>query len=482
MRSDLFWASLGLVVCASCSLARTDLLQCSPETCREAFGVGSICGDDGFCTEAEPQPRCARSYPEDYLLRPEIYPGALVIGSLFDRRLATHRARENSIRLALQGANDQGGLQRRQFAVVYCDIAEDARLDPLSRTEAAVAMADHLIEVFAVKALIGPAASDDVLAVADAVQGRDVIVISPSATSPALTAIEPEASDAAPGMIWRTAPPDSLQGRAIAKAMVDGLGGVASTSTAAVIFEAGAYGEFLAQEFRTRFESLGGRATLYRYDNQAQLDEALLEAVAEPDVEEVLFVSSQSQDVVSFLTTADVAPGYAGVRLFVTDSGANVDVVEDASASVLDRLRGTRQAPLDPEQDFVFQLFLIAYENQYGESAEQYSFTANAYDAAWLVTYGMAWAAFQGSGPEPFPLRGMDIARGLRHLSSGLPYEIRPTNWIPIRERLREGQGVDVEGASSALDFDPTDEEIAAPIETWVVRNGDIVGIGVEEP
>ena len=39
--------------------------------------------------------------------------------------------------------------------------------------------------------------------------------MSPSATSPALTELEPAASDETPGLLWRTVPPDSLQGRVI---------------------------------------------------------------------------------------------------------------------------------------------------------------------------------------------------------------------------------------------------------------------------
>ncbi len=469
----------GLLSALGCSLAQTNREDCTPQACREAFGLRSVCGDEGLCEISPAESRCSVSFPEDLLLRPEAYTDILVVGSLFDRSLATHRARENAIRLAFRGANDQNGLEGRRFGVIFCNIAKDAAFDPLDRTQAAVAMAGYLRDVYGVRAIIGPAASQDTLAVAEALRGDDVLVISPSATSPILTDLDPvPASDETPGLVWRTAPPDSLQGIAIAEDMRGRVPTTETSTRVAVVFETGPYGEFLADAFQRRFRDLGGMTTASSFETSAERDEAILRAVAGDErADEVLFVSSQTQDVIAFLRAVETNPSYDGVKLFVTDSAANFDVVDNTSPAILSRVRGTRQAPLDEEENFVFRLFLTAYSGAYGEDARQYSFVANAFDAAWLVAYGMAWAELRGGPSGPFGPGGSAIARGLRRTYSGQPVEIRASSWPDVLASFRAGVGVDVTGASSDLDFDPDTEEFRAPIEVWVVRDRQFEGV-----
>lgn len=462
---------------ASCSLAQTDLAACSDSDCRDAFGFGYLCGPDLLCEKAPPEPRCTQSFPDDFLLRPEAYPRALVVGSLFDRSLVTHQARENAIRLAFRTANDEGGLEGRPFAAVFCNIDPDPQFDGLERTEAAVAMARYLVQVFGVRAILGPAASQDTLAVAEDLKGSDVVVISPSATSPVLTEVDPfPATDARPGLLWRTAPPDSLQGISIAEDMRSRQPQTETSTRVTVIYETGPYGEFLAGAFEERFSVLGGITTRRPFDTQAALAEAVVRTVAaSPRPDEVLFVSSQTPDVISFLQAVADNRDYDGLRLFLTDSGANRDVLESADPAVVRRIRGTRQAPLDDQENFVFSLFLTTYASAYGDDARQYSFVANAFDAAWMVAYGMAWAQYQSpQGPD---VSGTAIARGLRRLSSGPAVQVQASSWETVKAQFAAGSSIDIMGASSDLDFDPSTEEFRAPIEVWTVQDGEIAGI-----
>jgi ABC-type branched-subunit amino acid transport system substrate-binding protein len=189
--------------------------------------------------------------------------------------------------------------------------------------------------------------------------------------------------------------------------------------------------------------------------------------------DEVLFISSQASDVVAFLDATAAQPGYAGLGIFLTDAAANADVIAGVQdPSRFAQVRGTRPAPLDESQDLVYASFIAAYSAEYGEDVRPFSFTANAYDAAWLVAYGAAWAVLQEGG-----ISGTHIARGLRRLSEGDRVEVRPTNWNRVKQAFASGTSVDVVGASGELDYDPITEETSASIEIWRVESTAIHGI-----
>ena len=82
---------------------------------------------------------------------------------------------------------------------------------------ATAGMADDLLaEVVRVPAIVGPAFSGVTTTVAKEVTiPRNVLVISPSATSPSLTDLQDN------GLVWRTAPSDVLQAKAMVLAVQD---------------------------------------------------------------------------------------------------------------------------------------------------------------------------------------------------------------------------------------------------------------------
>ncbi len=98
-----------------------------------------------------------------------------------------------------------------------------------------------------------------------------------------------------------------------------------------------------------------------------------------------------------------------------------------------------------------------------GDDVSTLSYTAHAFDAAWLVLYGHAWAV--GLGRE---VTGVELARGLRQLSSGPSIDLRAANWNEVQARFTNGESIDVFGASGPLDYDAEGETISA-IDVWVV-------------
>jgi ABC-type branched-subunit amino acid transport system substrate-binding protein len=470
--SKLVPAAVALLA-GACSLDTHAYRECADHAdCREAFGFGAVCGRRGLCEAAQPSARCANSYPDDLWTAPERHRGAIVFASLMDHSSEAHVTRENAIRLAIAQANQAGGLREgepRGFALVMCDIKADAAFDELTRSEAAVRSAQFAARTLGVPALIGPSASSDVEQVFQAVHDTGALLISPAATSPALAGLEGETSEEHPGLLWRVAPTDALQGRVIAEDMR-----AREVTRVRVIRETGAYGEGLAAIFSARFRELSPAATieLTSISSEAQAKQAAAGLSAD-DPAEVLFISSQQAWIVTFLTAAGAAPSFAERGLFLTDAAANKSVLTAAAsaASLYPRVRGTRPAPGDPN-DYVLASFIAEYRaSNGGASPMTATFSAHAYDAAWLTVYGAAWSHLQEGR-----VFGEGIARGLRHVSEGADLPVVQASWASLLAAFRAGRAVNLRGASGDLDFHPSTREVSGRIELWTIGAGATAG------
>lgn len=453
-RSEL--TLVAVLGCASCSLQDASYDECQTnQQCTASFGVGSVCGSDGLCSAQQTHPRCGSSYPEDLFSDPERHRDTIVLGSLFNLENTAQQARQNSIRLAVAQINLEGGLSGRNFGLVFCDIRPGLGDEATTTLDGALAAAQYLTETLEVSALLGPSSSTDVAGVFQQVRERGTFVMSPSATSPALTDVdETSPTDQNPGLLWRTAPPDSLQGEAIAADMV-----ARNVSNVSVISQTGAYGEGLRNVFERAFP---GTFELSVFSNVNQLSEAITAAGNGPNPE-VLFIASTQDDVVTFLTAAATNPGFATKNVFLTDSAATQDTLDRGPPELFPRIRGTRPRPLD-ERDTVYGNFVASYAAEYQSDAKQFSFTSHAYDMTWITALGTAWALLQEG-----TLTGQNIAKGARRLSAGEELSLTPSLWNGALQRFRAGQSINIRGASGALDYLPESEETSAPFDVWFI-------------
>jgi ABC-type branched-subunit amino acid transport system substrate-binding protein len=447
----------------ACSATRFEHQMCiDGQQCRRSFGFGSVCGSDGFCEDARPSARCATTFPEDLFTRPDNYRSAIVIGSLMDRASASHLVREKAVRMAVKELSDAGGIAGRPVAAIFCDIAEKAEYDQQKPPAISVSAATYLSATLGVSVVVGPSSSSDTQKVWEAMSPRSLVVISPAATSPSLVRLEPPSSDAEPGFLWRVAPPDSGQGTVIAQDMID-----RQVKSVAVILEAGPYGEGLAQIFQQRFGVSGGTVDIHPI--AANADSRIGEVtatVAASAATEVLFISSKQDWVIKFLNAASGQRGYESKGIFLTDAAANDSVLLGASAAsaLFRRVRGTRPAPRD-RQEYVFATFVANYKSQYmGQDPTAATFSDHSYDAAWLALSGAAWSLLQEK-----EVTGLGIARGLRHLSSGMLTVTIPSSWPVVINAFRAGNSVDLSGASGEINFDPITRNVSAAIEVWIV-------------
>lgn len=426
--------------------------------CQDAFGYGSVCGTDGLCAPVVLPERCDWTFPEalTFPVDPAQY---VVVGTLFNLDNAGREARALSAQLAFQQVNEELGVEGRALALIHCNTVADARYDGQDEATATVTLATLLADEVGVPALIGPSSSTNTAAVFSAVEPLDVLVISPSATSPSLTSLDGLGpTDVAPGLLWRTAPSDALQGLVIAEDAV-----LQGHARVGVIYQTGAYGEGLSSAFASQFTALGGDTTLFPFDSASTRDTAVVDA-QNPLLDEVLFISSEISDIKSFLIAAAELQGYSGKPIFLTDAAATSELFNgtDSAEALFEQIRGTR--PSLPTGQ-VYDYFAASYATTYGEDVSEYSYTAQSYDAAWMLAYGIAWSFYQED-----ILTGTSIARGLRRLSDGTPVEVRPLSWNEAKANFKAGLGIDLNGTSGSLDYDPATEETTAPIDVWAIQ------------
>ena len=159
----------------------TVIVDCTTHMeCRGVNGWGSICNDDGTCSESEVSelpPRCV-TYPSDAFDNPSTYSNAHIIGSIADSSL--EMPAQLAIELAAQEINQ--GQEETQFVVFSCDNRSDLELtvyadnrDSLSATEL---VSSFLMNEVHVPVVIGPGITGMVDVAIDSSDGSDAVIIS----------------------------------------------------------------------------------------------------------------------------------------------------------------------------------------------------------------------------------------------------------------------------------------------------------------
>lgn len=488
--------AFALAPAASCSLGNVAQDDCLGDgECAALFGLGSKCVE-GYCTDAPScktghdcrhrfgggacvSGRCTAELPRDdacpvtepadlFERRATGDDAPLVFGSIFSLDASFDDAQTKAVRLAVREINRTGGLAAgRTLGIVFCDNGGD---DNAATGEARRALNKHALDYLAgtlgVPALVGPLTSSDSLTlVAHALARRyPTLMISPSATSPALTE-QPDRLDPEDpyGLFWRTCPNDTLQAEVLASFVI---GADPTIDVVAVVYIQDAYGEGLTDVFRARFGV--DRTAPFPFDASTD-DGALADHVAASDPDAILVVSVEAARTVSILG-ALASRGLTSKKYFFTDGSKDPVALLDPSLppavrTILESARGT--APAAPKgKDY--ELFETNLFKDFELVADQYAFLAQSYDATYVAAYGAVRAA---SASARFD--GRDVAEGLAHLASGAPIRVGPLDWPAGKSKLGGDPGeIDVRGTSGDLDFDPATGEAPGPIEVWAIQPG----------
>lgn len=520
-------AALAALSTAACSLTVVDAAPCASDSqCDELFGGGAICGAGGFCEvpaetsesascentsdclaavgfgqicvvadtampgvceSIEVLSRCNKSVPADLKDDLGAYRDRVVIGVLSDQSIRSHTDREDAIELAIEQLNENSGLGDAQLGAIFCDIGPGTTggySDALARPDAAEAATDWLVNQASVPGIIGaPSSNDTQLLFEEVVNKPDVrgntVVISPSATDPSLADFDVPAAGAAtdnnPGLLWRTAGDGSAQIDALVAdmetAMLTNIIIVREQSPFAGTQQA--TGGSFAQSFLDNWSGEGEQKT-YPGGSPSARDQAIRDAaidIAEGDFDGLLFVgpTEDAKVALALLTDSDVPDEFP---IYFDAAGSNNELFSDVQDSRLfPFVRAARPLIRDTSE---YGSFESAFMSSFGYQPSRSTFTAQAYDAVWLLAAGAVWAIEQGDSTISDTASGLpvilgeDIARGMRKTTTGTTVSFVPNDWARVITQFKAGRAVDVTGAASNYDFNLGDEQAPADAEIVV--------------
>jgi len=318
----------------------------------------------------------------------EVRLGAII--SLEGPAAASGQAIRNGIELAVEkinepgphmvfGDRDNGGVlvsgtsDRVPLEMEY----RDARNDP----QEGVQQARELIEA-GIPAVIGAVTSDVTLAIAPIFQDSEVVILSPSASSPKLSDIG--------GYVYRNYPSDELEAVNTANHIYNQAG----IQTLAVVASQSEYGMGVKNAFIQRYRALGGRIAMqetFQAGAPAEAFERAASQVADSGAGAV-YLAGYTSEVAAAAGALDEAG--VDIPLFGTGSVLPENLVAEAGEAVEGLVYPT--TVFDPEsEDEQVQAFVAAYREKFGETPDTYA--AHGYDAVNIIVQAIEQAGLQPS-------------------------------------------------------------------------------------
>ncbi len=385
-----------------------------------------------------------------------------------------------------------GTTARRPIVVVGC--SEESN-DP-NDADAPVRSAKHLVNDVKVPAIIGASFSGDTQAVAEVTIPAGVLLMSPTATSVAITSLADN------GLVWRTAPSDVIQAKALVGIMPQveastrtRLAIAGATPIKVLILNKGdSYGKGLATALqgtlvfngKSALDNLtAGNLKVVDYGDPSSAtppDYVSVRSTVVPGgtvtfVPNIIFMLGTTEVMAEFLTPFEAAtwPGGGKPTYLFTDGGF-VPELWDAigtSTALRNRVLGTTPGT----NNAIFQLFRSHYISFIKDgTSPDISGTAPSYDALYTLAYAIAATSDK-------PLTGANIAEGLKRIvPPGTNSEPGSTNINAAVAVLSSGKNIDYNGASGPLNFDIVTGEAPSDIQLWCIPTVDSTPTGKAAP
>ena len=312
---------------------------------------------------------------------------------------------------------------------------------------AATATAERLITSDKVVAIMGADCSGVTTAVLQNVAtAKGVVMISPSATSPALSTIEDN------GLFFRTSPSDARQGQVLAEVLRE-----KGVKSAALSYTNNDYGKGLADSIRSNFEAVGGKITISASHEDGKGDYSAEAAALSQAGGDVLIVAGYLDQGGKGIIQASLDAGAFGT--FVLPDGMIGDSLPEAIGSDLNGSYGTLPAA---QGDGVALFEKLASEAGFKPGP----YAPQSYDAAALLI--MAMQASGSTDSNTFKTKILDVANA--------PGEkINPGELAKALEILAAGGDVDYVGASDVELIGPG--ESAGSFQEVVIKDQKITPV-----
>jgi ABC-type branched-subunit amino acid transport system substrate-binding protein len=392
----------------------------------------------------------------------------------------------------LTGTNGPAGLARQRSAELALDEIKqsvggirsgvDGRPRPLAIVECddnldSVKPAAHLVDDVGVQAIVGVASSSRVIEVATSVTiPKGVLLISPTATTPALTSL-PDAN-----LVWRTSPSDALQSIALvdqlpaleAKYRTDNVVPAATKLGVTFVYVNEAYGlglyEAVTRSGQLNGKPIGDAANAGLSEgrtytpNPTDLEPQIAATLAESPRPAIIVLFGTTEVVTKFMAPLESRWGTSAPRplYLLADGGQKTELLDLAAAddALRKRVRGT--VPAASRSSSNFDSFVFKYEGQFGGPVPSVFGMAGTYDAMFLLGYSVAAAGSR-------PLSGDELQKGFGKLVSGTKIAVGGTSMNAGFQALTSPGSFDFDGASGPLDFDLATGEARSNIDVWCI-------------
>jgi branched-chain amino acid transport system substrate-binding protein len=348
--------------------------------------------------------------------------------------------------LAMKQVNEQGGILDGQKVDFIS--ADSTCADATAASNAA----DRMVNSEKVTALVGPLCSGETIAAANnaAIPGG-VLLISPAATSPALTGLDDK------DLVFRTTSSDAYSGEVLAKILKD-----QGNENIAITYVNNDYGKGFADSFDKAFKDLGGTVTASQAHEDGKADYRAeignLSATGADALVVLAYADGSGQTILrQALEGGDFSTFFGGDGMVAASLIKNVPGIEG---------KITFTKPSTPSTEG-----RKAYEDvmkKAGLNADG-TFVANSYDASFIIAMAIEKA---GSADRA------KIAKAVREVTTGEGETVLPGEWKKAKEIIDSGKAVKYEGATGVITFDKNGDVPGVYHET-VLADGGVKDLGL---
>lgn len=373
-------------------------------------------------------------------------PDQLRLGMLFSfsGNLARYgNTMQDTTKLLVDTVNGCGGVVHQAVRL----LAEDDQ----SNAAAGKAGMSRLVDENRVGAVIGAIGSEVSNATVDIAVKNQVVQISPASASPVLT--ERAKKGSFQGFWFRTMPPDTLQGEALAQ-----LAHQRGYKTVSILAVDSDYGNSIARSFETTFKKLGGTISdvSSRYSSFATLYEIdfYTPFVSKPDA--VLMVAEPNLGSEILKTSYESGLWSGNTKVLLTSSMKTENLAGRVGQSIDGRYIASGVLGIAPKVDSPARnQFREVYKKRFNREPGLYD--PNTWDAAAVVMLA-AEAAKATTGTA--------IKAKLPQVAN--PPGIEVSDICQALSFARDGKEINYQGVSSTVDFD-ANGDVIGNYDVWTI-------------
>jgi len=344
----------------------------------------------------------------------------------------------SGVRLAVADINEAGGLFGADVELMETDSSD---VNNATNQNIGKQSVQSLITA-GVSAIIGAASSSTTLGVIDDVDAAGIVMVSPANTSTTLSGY----SD----FYFRTAPPDTAQGAAVADLMMDD-----GAMNIAVLVQNDDYGTSFRNVFQERVEGAGGTITYGKAGQE--VDPAATNFSS--DVQGALATNPDAILMIAFDATKQIIPelvlaNYDMTKVYMTD-GNTSDWSAEFPAGTLEGGKGT--IPGAAASEDLRTRATALWEADGNEPLTDFSYLSESYDAVILV----ALAALRGGSSDPAVIQENMAS------VSGSDGGTECADWAECSALLADGEDIAYQALSGAGAFDDANDPTTAIIGVY---------------